>query len=115
MAALAFEVRVALEHEPSIVMCDSDQLFMGREIGKPQARQPALPCPQHLAGTAQAQILFGDAKPVLGLAQDLEAPLSDGAERRLVEQQARRGLVAAADTTAKLVQLGEPKTLGMLD
>src|SRR5262249_31213232 len=87
-AALAFEVRVALEHEAGVVMGDRDQLLMGGEIGKPQARQPALPRPQYLARTAQAQILLGDAKPVLGLAQDLEPPFGDGAERRLVEQQA---------------------------
>ena len=39
----------------------------------------------------------------------------DLAQRRLVEQQAGRGLVAAADAAAQLVQLGEAEALGMLD
>jgi hypothetical protein len=38
VAALAFEVRVMLEHQPGIVMGDGNQLLMGREIGQPQAR-----------------------------------------------------------------------------
>ena len=80
-ATLALEVRVALEYEAGFVMGDGNQLLMSREVGQPQARQPALACPQHLAGAAQAQILLSDAKPVLGLAQDFEAALSDRAER----------------------------------
>ena len=71
--------------------------------------------PEHLAGAAQPQILLGDAEPVLGLAQDREPPPRHLAERRLVQQQAGRGLVAAADAAAQLVQLGEAEALGVLD
>src|SRR6266849_3501347 len=115
LPALAFELRVAFEHQARVVMGDRDQLLVDREIGEAQARQPALPRPQHLAGAAQPQILLGDAKPVLGFAQDLETPLGDGTERRLVEEQAARRLIAAADAAAQLVQLGEAETLGVLD
>ena len=62
-------------------MRDGDQLFVLREIGKAQDRQAALPGPEHLAGAAQSQILLGDAEPVLGLAQNLEASLGDGTQR----------------------------------
>ena len=54
-------------------------------VGKAQGRQAALPGAEHLAAAAQAQILLGDAEPVLGLAQDRDALARDRAERRLVE------------------------------
>jgi len=38
----------------------------------PEARHSRLPHPKHVAFAAQPQILLGDAKTVLGLAQDLD-------------------------------------------
>ena len=96
-------------------MRDRDQPLVAGEIGEAQLRQPALPRAEHLAGAAQPQILLGDAEPVLGLAQDREPPPRDLAERRLVQQEAGRGLVAAPDAAAQLVQLREAEALGVLD
>ena len=70
---------------------------------------------EHLALAAQAQILLGDAEAVLGLAHHLEARLRRRPERPLVEQEAGRGALAAADAAAQLVQLGKPEALGVLD
>ena len=94
-------------------MRDGDQLLVLREIGKTQHRQPALARAEHLAGAAQPQILLGNAEAVLGLAQDRQALPRHLAERRLVQQNAGRGLVASADTTAELMQLREPEPFRM--
>ena len=111
----ALRVRVAVEDEAGVVMSDRDQLGMGGEICEPQGRQAALPCAQHLAGAAQLEILLGNAKPVIGFAQGGEPLPRHLAQRRLVQQQASRGLVAAPDAAAQLVQLGKAKALGVLD
>ena len=96
-------------------MRDRDQPLVPGEIGEPQLRQSALLRAEHLAAAAQPQILLGDAEPVLGLAQDRQPPPRDVAERRLVQQQTGRGLVAAPDAAAQLVQLREAEALGVLD
>ena len=81
-----------------------------RRVGKPLCRVPSTsPAPR------SSQILLGDAEAVLGLAQDREPLPRRLAQRRLVEQQAGRGLVAAPDAAAQLVQLGEAEALGVLD
>ena len=85
------------------------------EIGEPEQRQARLARAQHLAGTAQPQILLGDAKAVLGLAHDGEPRLGGLAERRLVEEEAGRLRRPAADAAAQLVQLGQAEALGILD
>src|SRR5439155_18178738 len=94
-------------------MGHGDQLLVLREISEAQYRQPALPCAEHLAGAAQPQILLGNAEAILGLAQDRETLPRDLAERRLVEQNAGRGLVAAADAAAQLVELRETEAFRM--
>ena len=88
---------------------------MVREIGQAQRRQAALARAQHLARTAQPEILLGDAKAVVGRTHDLETRARRRAERRAVEQQAARAPRAAADPAAQLVQLGEAEALGLLD
>ena len=77
-------LRVAVEDEAGVVMSDRDQLGMGGEICEPQGRQAALPGAQHLAGATQLEILLGDAKPVIGLAQGGEPLPRHLAQRRLV-------------------------------
>ena len=86
LAALAFEVGVAFEDEAGVIMGNRDQPFVNREIREAQGWEAALPGAQDFAGAAQPQVFLGDAKPVLGLAQDGEAPLRDIAERRLIQQ-----------------------------
>jgi len=53
-----------------------EQILMHREVGQAEARHAALPGAEDLAGAAQAQILLGDAKAVLGLAQDVRRALA---------------------------------------
>src|SRR3954451_15050099 len=96
-------------------MRNRDQPLVPSEIGETQLRQSALLRTEYLAAAAQPQILLGDAEPVLGLAQDREPPPSDVAERRLIQQEAGRRLVAAPDAAAQLVQLREAEALGVLD
>src|SRR6266576_4676452 len=115
LTARARQFGVALEDQARSVMRDGDQLFVLREIGKAQDRQAALPGPEHLAGAAQSQILLGDAETVLGLAEDREALPCYLAERRLVQQDAGRRLVAAADAAAQLMQLREHEALRVFD
>ncbi len=45
---------------------------MAREVREAQGGEAALSDAEHLAGAAQPQVLLGDAKAVVGRAQDLE-------------------------------------------
>src|ERR1700733_4786028 len=56
-AARSGEVGVAHQHEPRLVMGHGQQLLVEGEIGDGEIRHAALALAQHLAGTAQAQIL----------------------------------------------------------
>ena len=51
----------------------------------------------------------------LGVAHDRKLRLGCFAERRAVEQEAGRALLAAADAAAQLMQLRQPEALGVLD
>src|SRR6185503_9679817 len=86
-----------------------------REVGDAEFRHAALAQAQRIAAAAEAQILLGDAEAVLGLAQDREPRLGGLAERALVEEEAGRGALAAADATAELVELRQAEALGVLD
>ena len=114
-AALGLQVGIAIDHQPRVVAGGLQQLGMGGEVGQPHVGQAALARAQKLAGAAQAEILLGDAKAVLGLAHDGEPRLGGLAERLGVEQQAGRLGGAAADPAAQLVELGQAEALGMLD
>src|SRR5437868_12478269 len=115
LAARARQLGVAFEDQARIVMRNGHQFLVLREVSKAQRRKPALASAEHLAGAAQSQILFGDAETVLGFAEDREALPRHLAERRLVQQDAGRGLVAAADAAAQLMQLREPEALRVFD
>src|SRR5262249_53628737 len=71
-AALRLQLGIALDHQPRIVARRLQQLGMGGEVGQFHIRQTALAGAQKLAGAAQAQVLLGDAKAILGLAHDGE-------------------------------------------
>ena len=84
-------------------------------MGDAEAGHARLARAEDLAAAAQPQVLLGDAEAVLGLAHDAEAVAGDGAERRLVEEEADRRPVAPPDAAAELVELGEAEALGVLD
>ena len=88
---------------------------MDIETGDVEAGHAALPGAEHVAFAAQPQILLGDAEAVVGLAQDREPRFGGRPERALVEQQAGRMRVAAADAAAQLMQLREAEAFGVLD
>src|SRR4051812_6336345 len=85
------------------------------QVREPEGRQAALADAEHLAWTAQPQVLLRNRETVLGPPQDRQPGARGGVQRRLVEQQAGGFPRAAADATAKLVQLGQSEPLGMLD
>ena len=88
---------------------------MAREVRQAQGGEAALADAEHLAGAAQPQVLLGDAKAVVGRAQDLETRARRGRERLVIEEQASRCSGAPADPPAELVQLRETEALGVLD
>src|SRR5690349_20062705 len=63
-----------------------EQVEIGLEVGEAQQRNAALARPQHLPGTAQAQVMARDLEAVVVLEDDFK-PLARGLrERVLVEQ-----------------------------
>src|SRR5262249_14235781 len=115
LAALAGELRIAVEDQRGVVARGLQELAVRLDAGDAEAGHAALPGAEHVAFAAQAQVLLGDAKAILGLAHDGEPRLRGLAERRAEEQQAGRAFGAAADAAAQLVELGEAEALGMLD
>ena len=100
MAALAFEVRVALEHEPSIVMGDTDQLFMGREIAK--RRLEILRETEDGFRIAEEDLRLRGAGEVLGTRQSGLPSL------RLADLAAHEELIAISHDDARLVLERDP-------
>src|SRR4051812_31149381 len=113
VAAGAVELRIVLHDAQRLVARLRDQLRMNLAARDAVAGQAALPDPEHVAFAAQPQILFCDPEAVAGLPDDVEPRLGQRAERFAVEQQAGRGLRAAADAAAQLVQLRETEALGV--
>src|SRR5690242_11911193 len=72
LAALAGQLRVAVEDQRGIVARGLQVLAVRLDAGDAEAGQAALPGAEHVAFAAQAQVLLGDAKTVLGLAHDGE-------------------------------------------
>ncbi len=85
------------------------------EPGDAERLHAGLPGAEKIAFAAQAQVFLRDAEAVVALAHDGKARLGRFAERRLVEEHAGRGLVAAPDAPAQLVKLRQAEALGMLD
>src|SRR3954470_2375342 len=80
-----------------------------------EARHAGLARTENLSLAAQPQIILGDAEAIFGLAQDFDARLGGLAEWRAVKENAGRAFAPAADATTQLMDLREPKTLGVLD
>ena len=72
-----------------------------------ETRRAGLAGAQKLAFAAQLQVLLGNAKTVLRLAQDGQPRAAVFAKWPLVEQDAARRLLAAPDAPAQQMKLGE--------
>ena len=70
---------------------------------------------ERVAAAADAEILVGDAEPVLGVAQQGEAAPGGFGGIVVVQEQAKACPRAAADPAAQLVELSEPEALRMFD
>src|SRR6476620_6787376 len=108
-------MRIAGKHECGIIARRSKQLAMYGEIGNPENRYTRLPRAQHLAPTAQLQVLFGNAETVVGLAHDLKPRFGHSAERALIKEHAGGLASATTDAATQLMELSEAKALGILD
>src|SRR6266536_5710272 len=108
LAARRLQIRIARQREHRVLAGRLEQGPVHLEARHAKSGHAALPGAEHVAFAAQPQVLLGDAKTVLGVAQDREPRLRGLAERRLVEQEASRSPRAAADAAAQLVQLREP-------
>ena len=72
LSARAFEIRVAAEHQLGVVARCGQQIGMDREVRELKGREAALTRTKHLAGSAQAKILFRDQEPVLGASHHIK-------------------------------------------
>src|SRR5258707_679524 len=114
------ELDIPVEEAAKLIMTAGMIQPGGGGPGDAEKNSAAPPQPARTSKASPAlapppQISLGDAEAVLGIAQDREPRRRGLGERRLVEQQARRALAAAADAAAQLVQLREPESLGVLD
>ncbi len=85
------------------------------EIGDPKLGYPALARAEQFAAAAEPEILLGDTKAVVGLAQHPDSRSRRVAEGSGIKQQASSFIAAPADSPAKLVKLGKTEPLGPLD
>ena len=109
------QLRIVLHDAQRFVARLRDQLPVHLGARDAIAGQAALPDAEHVAFAAQPQILLRDPEAVGGFADHLQPRLRHFAQRLVIEQQAGRGLRAAADPAAQLMQLREAKALGVLD
>ena len=84
-AARRIKVRIAVESERRVLARRVQELAVNFEPGDAEAGHAALARAEQVAFAAQAQILFGDAKAVVGLAQNGKPRLGGVAERGLVQ------------------------------
>ena len=87
-----------------------EQLVVLRQPRDPEHRQAVLARAEHLAGPAQLEVDLGEPEAV-ALVRDRLEPR----QRRVAEQDAERGVLAAAHPPAQLVQLRQAVALGRLD
>ena len=81
-----------------------------RSVGRPDWRVP-----KKSPGPRSCQIALGDHEAVGRLDERVEPRAPGLAERRLIQQHARRRVRAAADAAAQLVQLRQAEPLRVLD
>src|SRR5215475_7924529 len=106
------QLGIGAKNGPGVRLRLSQQRRVLRQIGDTEARQTSLHRSPQLARSAQAQVLFGETKTVLGRGHDAQALWGLGADRRSGHQDASRDVLATADPAAQLMKLGEPETLG---
>ena len=92
--------------------CEEQEVHVGEHVRNLQVAEAVLHRAEELSGTAQTQILLGEAKAVARLLDDLEPLL--GRRAPSGNEDAVGGIGAAPDTPAQLMQLGESEALGML-
>ena len=115
LAAWCRQFSIAVDRQFCGVIGQGDQMTVGLQLGESEIGQAALAQAQRIAGPAQAPILFGDDKAIIGLAHHFQPRLGSLADRSLVQQQAGGGFLATPDPAAQLVQLGQAEAFGMLD
>src|SRR4029450_434273 len=74
-------------------------------------RQSRLPRAREIAEAAQREVLLGNCEAVVRLGQYLQALAGLLAERILIDEHARRLVLASADSPAQLVELREAEPL----
>src|SRR6266581_725395 len=84
-----------------------EKFAVQRKVREVEFRQTALLGAEKLAWPAQAQILFGDDKSIIGGPQRGEALFGSRAQRSVIDQQAGRTRRSPPHASAQLMQLGE--------
>src|SRR5688500_18104524 len=84
------------------------------EVPGAELRQPRLPRAEEVARSTQLEIALGNREAVVRLGHRPQPLARVVAPRRLIEQDAVRVPLAAADPSAELVQLREAEALGVL-
>ena len=115
LPALGLKLCIARKDQRRVVAGGAEIFAMRLDAGDAEARHAALSGAEQVAFAAQPQILLGDAKTVLAVAQNGEARLGGFPQRRLVQKQAGRMPRPAADAAAQLMQLRQPETFRVLD
>ncbi len=91
------------------------QMMIPGQIGDAHLLDAGLARAQHLAGTAQLEILLGDVEAVVALAHGLQSGFGHVAQRRLIQQHATGGVAAAPDPAAQLMQLRQAQPFSVVD
>src|SRR5690606_4085846 len=104
-----------MEQQTGVVAGGGQKLLEVRHVGDPIFGETALAGAEHLTAAAQLEVLLSDEEAVLRLAHNLQALLGAFPKGRLVKQHAVRLALAASNAPAKLMKLGEAKSLRMLD
>ena len=113
---MSTEPRIGLDdRQRGLARGDQHAHALAREAGEAQARHARLLGPEQLARAAQLEVLLGDDEAVVALGQHLQARARVGVGLAAGVQQAQRVAGRAPDTTAQLMQLGQPEALGVLD
>jgi len=86
-----------------------------QRVGHVKAQLTGLAGAEKFTGTAKLQIGFGNFEAVVGAHHGFQAGAALVGKARRGDENAVRLMRATADATAKLVQLSEAETLGMLD
>src|ERR1035437_10203788 len=104
---------VTLEQPRGAGSRDLAQRAVANRGGDSKRLLPALSFAEQVAHAAKLEVRLGDLEPVVRAHEDLETP--GHLRTHVAEQNAEALRGAAADATAKLMELGEAEALRMLD